>query len=140
MVSKNILIICGLLLIAAIVKGDIDDQCLACICQVESNCSPLPCAWDVNSISCGYYQIKQDYWIDCGSPGDSYETCAEDQDCSEECVRAYMNRYATLCTGGQEPTCEDYARIHNGGPQGCQSSSTDGYWDKVSACYSSYEQ
>lgn len=129
------LIICGLLLIAAIVKGNIDDQCLECICEIESNCSPLPCAMDVGSISCGYYQIKNVYWIDCGSPGASYESCAEDQICSKKCVRAYMNRFATLCTGGRTPTCEDYARIHNGGPQGCKSSSTIGYWNKVATCY-----
>ncbi len=132
--SKTMLIICGLLFIVIAVNADIDDQCLACICQVESNCSPIGCKWDVTSLSCGYYQLKKDYWTDCGSPGDSFETCAADKDCSEECVRAYMTRYAKRCTGGREPTCEDYARIHNGGPNGCKRSSTDGYWAKVSNC------
>ncbi len=136
MVLKNMWIIFGLLFLAIIVNGNIDNKCLACICQVESNCSPKKCAWDVNSLSCGYYQLKENYWIDCGSPGESFEACAADKDCSEECVYAYMDRYATRCTNGREPTCEDYARIHNGGPQGCKRSSTDGYWKRVSACYS----
>jgi hypothetical protein len=136
MISKNIFVICGFLCLALMINGDIDDNCLACICQVESDCSPLECAWDVNSLSCGYYQLKENYWIDCGSPGDSLESCAADKDCSDGCVRAYMDRYASRCTGGREPTCEDYARVHNGGPKGCQRSSTLGYWGKVSACYS----
>ena len=33
--------------------------------------------------------------------------------------------------------CEDYARIHHGGPNGCNSDTTDEYWDVVSACCSS---
>ena len=54
--------------------------------------------------------------------------------CSETCVRAYTRRYGTYCTGGRTPTCEDYSRIHNGGPKGCQHSSTEGYWLKVKSC------
>jgi hypothetical protein len=130
MASKTLLIIYGILSIAVMINAAIDDQCLACICQVESNCTPKECSWDVYSNSCGYYQIKETYWQDCGSPGDSFVSCAY------ECVRSYMDRYAELCTGGNEPTCEDYARIHNEGPKGCQRSSTDGYWATVSACYS----
>ena len=35
---------------------------------------------------------------------------------------------------GVTPICEDYARIHNGGPNGCNSGSTDEYWSRVSDC------
>lgn len=117
------------------VNGNIDSTCLGCICKIESGCRSIPCQWDVNSISCGYYQLKEVYWIDCGKPGNSFRRCALDKICSEKCVRSYMNRYAKRCTGGREPTCEDYARIHNGGPSGCKRSSTLGYWAKVSRCY-----
>jgi len=128
----------GILLALAVAAfGQINDKCLQCICKIESNCQPLGCKWDVNSPSCGYYQLKQVYWIDCGKPGSSLEACAKDRACSEKCVRAYMTRYATKCTGGRTPTCQDYARIHNGGPTGCSKQATVGYWNKVAACYNS---
>ncbi|CAF4360107.1 unnamed protein product [Rotaria sp. Silwood2] len=133
---QSISVVFGLLFIAVTVNSNIDDKCLACICQVESNCSPLECTWDVNSILCGYYQLKQGYWEDCDSPGDSFETCAAAKNCSEECVLNYMDLYAEKCTKDHEPTCEDYARIHNGGPMGCRRGSTKRYWERVSACYS----
>lgn len=125
-----------LLSVITIAQAGVDSRCLTCICQVESDCSPKECAWDVNSISCGYYQLKKVYWIDCKSPGESFESCAASKACSETCIQAYMDRYARRCTKGREPTCEDYARIHNGGPSGCKNSNTNGYWARVSACYS----
>ncbi|CAF3846434.1 unnamed protein product [Rotaria sordida] len=96
------------------VNAAIEDDYLACICQVESNCSSKDC--------------------------DSFETCAANKEYSEECVCAYMDRYAKRCTQNRESTCEDYARIHNGGPMGCRRSSTDGYWKRVSACYSNLKK
>lgn len=111
------------------------DKCMKCICQVESNCNAnIGCRWDVNSDSCGPYQIKEPYWIDCGRPGSDWRSCANNMACAEQCVKAYMSRYGTYCTGGRTPVCQDYARIHNGGPKGCQSSATVGYWDKVKSC------
>ena len=89
----------------------IDDACLRCICNVESNCNVnIGCRFDVYSDSCGPYQIKEAYWIDCGSPGGSWRTCANDKACADTCVRNYMRRYGTYCTGGRTPTCQDYAR------------------------------
>lgn len=57
--------------------------------------------------------------------------------CAEKCINAYMARYGTRCTGGRTPTDEDYARIHNGGPKGCQKKSTLPYWYKVQSCMNS---
>ncbi|XP_041362083.1 lysozyme 1-like [Gigantopelta aegis] len=111
----------------------ISSHCLDCICSLESGCRPLACKWDVNSPSCGYYQLKQVYWIDCGKPGGSLTACALDKSCATRCVKAYMSRYGTHCTRGHTPTCEDYARIHNGGPGGCHRSATLGYWSKIRA-------
>jgi len=48
-----------------------------------------------------------------------------------------MKRYGTVCTRGRAPTCQDYARIHNGGPNGCRSKYTVGYWKKVERCCAS---
>ena len=132
----NVAIAGLLVLIPLLANANIDARCLACICQVESNCQPLRCRWDVNSNSCGYFQLKNGYWKDCGSPGGSLEACAADKACSERCVRAYMQRYASRCTGSSAPTCRDYARIHNGGPNGCKLSGTVGYGNKVISCYS----
>lgn len=42
-------------------------DCMGCICNVESNCQEIGCKWDVNSNSCGPYQIKYDYYTDCSS-------------------------------------------------------------------------
>ena len=44
-----------------------------------------------------------------------------------------MNRYATFQRLGRFPSCEDYARIHNGGPNGYKQSWTNGYWKKSRA-------
>lgn len=49
------------------------DALLNCICRVESNCNPnIGCKFDVYSDSCGMYQIKEAYWIDCGRPGGAW--------------------------------------------------------------------
>ena len=126
-------------LVLGVAYAAVDSKCMNCICQVESNCNEnIGCRWDVNSYSCGPYQIKEVYYIDCsiyGGVGSDWKTCANKKDCSEQCVQNYMKRYGTYCTGGPTPTCQDYARIHNGGPKGCKSSATVGYWNKVSACY-----
>jgi len=116
-------------------SGAFTDKCMKCICQIESNCNAnIGCIMDVGSLSCGAYQIKEPYWIDCGRPGSGWQSCANTLSCAETCVKAYMTRYGTFCTGGRAPTCEDYSRIHNGGPRGCTNSATNGYWAKVSSC------
>ncbi|KAK3105236.1 hypothetical protein FSP39_020417 [Pinctada imbricata] len=109
--------------------GPVSQQCLECICKQESGCKPIGCHWDVNSDSCGYFQIKEGYWNDCGSPGTSWKSCANDLHCSSLCVQNYMRRYAAhyKCS----LNCQGYAREHNGGPNGCHHSSTLGYWAGV---------
>tara|TARA_R110000824_G_scaffold28928_2_gene96856 strand:- start:953 stop:1345 length:393 start_codon:yes stop_codon:yes gene_type:complete len=44
---------------------------------------------------------------------------------------AYMARYATSERLGRDPTAEDIARIHNGGPNGYKKAATQKYWQKV---------
>jgi hypothetical protein len=52
-----------------------------------------------------------------------------------------MGRYGTYCSGLANPTCKDYARIHNGGPYGCRTNANptteknlQAYWGRVNAC------
>ena len=42
-----------------------------------------------------------------------------------------MKKYATKKRLGHNPTAEDIARIHNGGPNGFKKGGTEGYWEKV---------
>jgi len=53
------------------------------------------------------------------------------RDVAIQIFEAYMARYATKERLGREPTIEDIARIHNGGPNGYKKPSTDKYWKKV---------
>ncbi|KKL62561.1 hypothetical protein LCGC14_2183980 [marine sediment metagenome] len=46
-------------------------------------------------------------------------------------ITIYWDYYATAKRLGHEPTLEDLARIHNGGPNGYKKQSTKVYWDKV---------
>ena len=56
---------------------------------------------------------------------------------SENVVRAYVHHYATQTRLGHVPTDEDFARIHHGGPDGWNSSSTLEYWIQVSTAMNS---
>jgi len=123
--------------IADITDASFTSKCMKCICNIESHgCTPnIGCKPDKGSDSCGAYQIKENYWKDCGKPGGSWKACANNLSCAEGCVKAYMNRWGSHCSGKRVPTCEDYARIHNGGgPQGCKISGTVDYWKKVKSC------
>ena len=55
----------------------------------------------------------------------------ENRPCSRIMVREYLGYYATNKRIGRKPTFEDMARIHNGGPDGWKSPSTEKYWLKV---------
>ena len=91
--------------------------------------------------SLGPYQIQKAYWIDATDKdpslkqGHSYEDVLNDHEYSERIILAYWSRYAitSRMPNGAQVTDEDRARIHNGGPNGHKSQSTEGYWDKVSA-------
>ena len=50
---------------------------------------------------------------------------------SEEIMQAYANRHANAKRLGREPTFEDAARIHNGGPDGYKKSGTVKYFENV---------
>ena len=116
----------------------IDRALLDAIKQVESGGDP--CAIGDNGRSLGAYQITEGYYSDAlqynphlGDGGRTYSSIwgIGSEAYSEEVVANYMGRYATLGRLGRQPTYEDIARIHNGGPNGYQRSSTLGYWESV---------
>jgi hypothetical protein len=121
---------------------------LDCICSIESNdgdptgCGQINsqcdgmngCNWDVNSCSCGPYQIKADYFTDCSTfgpalPIQNWRDCAVNVTCAKQCVKNYFARYGTKCTkkASANINCADYAGIHNGGPGGCSAAGTADY-------------
>ncbi|XP_071944534.1 lysozyme 3-like, partial [Antedon mediterranea] len=120
--------------------GTVPNNCMQCICQVESNCKmPNPVfRMDVVSFSCGPYQIKEPHYHDAKLMGKDldgdWKKCTETFDCSERCVQGYMAWYAISSRIGHDPTCEDFARIHNGVPNGYKNSKTLGYWFNVATC------
>ena len=116
----------------------INRDLLDAIKQVESGGDP--CAIGDNGQSLGAYQIMNAYYTDAvaynPSLGDDGRTYSDvwgigSEAYSEEVMGSYMGRYATPQRLGRQPTYEDIARIHNGGPNGYKLDSTLRYWDKV---------
>ena len=88
-----------------------------------------------NGKSYGCLQITADYVADVswasGIPYAHEE--AFDRLKSIDMFLIYMSVYATKGRLNREPTAEDMARIHNGGPNGWKKPSTLKYWKKVEA-------
>ncbi|KAI8504717.1 hypothetical protein Bbelb_178350 [Branchiostoma belcheri] len=126
--------------LATVNAGYVPEACMNCICFVESGCrmpDPL-CQMDVGSLSCGPFQLKQAYWLDARLKGgplmNDWQTCSASWTCSRDAVNGYMERYAVPSRLGHSPTCEDFSRIHNGGPNGFKSAATLKYWERVKKC------
>jgi len=105
---------------------------LSAIRIVESNNNPDAVGDGGSAI--GVYQIWEVYWQDAVEhsklPG-KYVDCFN-RSYADNVVRSYMKRYATKRRLGREPTQEDIARIHNGGPNGYKKKrATQRYWEKV---------
>ena len=113
---------------------------LDAIRKVETGgCSdPLNAAGD-GGLSNGPYQIKERYHADALQFDPTlppYESMKGPDSISngERVMQAYSNRYTTKARLGHEPTFEDFARNHNGGPNGYKKESTTGYFEKVKKC------
>ena len=116
----------------------IDRSLLDAIKQVESGGDP--CAIGDNGRSLGAYQIMEAYYSDAlqYNPrlGDGSRTYTDvwgigSEAYSEEVISSYMGRYATPQRLGGQPTDEEIARIHNGGPNGFRRNTTLPYWVRV---------
>ena len=118
---------------------NIDRRLLDAIKCVESSGGNEDAVGD-NGASIGAYQIMKDYYNDAvefnpslSNGGKSYSDVAGPGSTAyaEEVVRSYMARYATRARLGRNPTWEDIARIHNGGPYGYEKGSTLVYWNSI---------
>lgn len=105
----------------------VDDSCLKCICLASTDCKPLAChVAGASQYFCGAYLISWAYWADAGRPGDdttnpyAFEACLTNGECAERTIRQYMAKHGKDCTGDNQITCADIARIHKAGPSGCQ--------------------
>jgi hypothetical protein len=118
--------------ITSLAQADVPRRLLDAIRIVESGGNDNAVGDGGNAI--GPYQIWKNYWKDAvehePSIGGKYEDCF-DQKYAEKIVNAYMDRYAIPRRLGHEPTFEDIARIHNGGPNGHKKKATIPYWEKV---------
>ena len=117
---------------------DIDRSLLDAIKEVESegNCCEIG-DHNLTNKAYGAYQIRAPYYEDAlqfnPDLGGSFKNVwgkGSDQ-YAEMVVRSYMGRYATRERLGRDPTYEDIARIHNGGPNGYMKASTGPYWELV---------
>lgn len=104
---------------------------LAALIAVES--SGDPDAIGDNGLAYGCLQLHAAYVQDAAQfAGENWtHEDAFNPVLARKIVRAYMARYATEKRLGREPTYQDIARIHNGGPNGFKKAATDGYWLKV---------
>lgn len=122
----------GCIFVSALANADVPNRLLNAIRIVESGGNDNAVGDGGKAI--GPYQIWRSYWKDAleydPSIGGSYENCYE-RKYAERVVQAYMARYANERRLGHEPTFEDIARIHNGGPNGYRKKATIPYWDKV---------
>lgn len=120
------------LLLSTLANADVPQRLLNAIRIVESGGNDNAVGDGGKAI--GPYQIWRSYWKDAlehdPSIGGSYENCYE-RKYAERVVQAYMARYANERRLGHEPTFEDIARIHNGGPNGHRKRATIPYWNKV---------
>lgn len=82
----------------------------------------------------GPLQIRWPYVSDVNKNfGTGYRAkqCLGDRELSIDIFKKYMSIYATREWLKREPTDEDIARIHNGGPFGYLNKKTIAYWNKV---------
>jgi len=114
------------------------DETLAAIRMVESGNNPSAVGDGCRAIGC--YQVWESYWKDAvefSGLGGNYRDCFK-PDYADRVVREYMKRYCTEKRLGREPTWEDIARMHNGGPRavwatGKKKENLDRYVAKVKA-------
>lgn len=116
-------------------------KCLRCICEVETKCTvPRNICHQASGVQyCGPYNINRAVWVDAQLKDPSiaqvnFRDCAATFECSERIMEAYMRRYATVSTLSHQPSCEDFARIHRGGPNGFRSPDATRYWAAVYNC------
>ena len=93
-----------------------------------------------NGRSYGPYQIMEGYFSDAAgfnpsllSGGKTWENTRGPGSLaySQMVMQSYSNRYCTAARLDRNPTFGDFARIHNGGPNGYRNPNTLGYLERV---------
>ncbi|KAK0398233.1 hypothetical protein QR680_002486 [Steinernema hermaphroditum] len=119
---------------------EFDNECLRAMCVVDSGCQSKGCSNDANGrLGCGYFRLNMYQYKQCYQPGkqidEDSETawlrCAEDYECSSQCIKTLGNLFRLKCYGKSD--CETLARIHDGGASGCRHGETLPYWLAVRA-------
>jgi hypothetical protein len=110
---------------SAMSQDDPMDELLDAIAVVESHDNPGAVGDHGKAI--GVYQIHRPYWEEgtdiLGVTWDYRD--ARDPQKARQVVRAYLSYY------GHGRTLLDMARIHNGGPRGCEKAATRAYARKI---------
>ena len=96
------------------------------LAYIESRCDPL--AFNRGSGAYGMYQIRMPYLSDANDAMGTDYTLDDmlDPEKAEQVVKAYLVRWGSKFAErhGRNPTDEELARIHNGGPRGAERNST----------------
>lgn len=96
----------------------LDNVCMHCLCEAQSGCDLSNKNCESNEV-CGPFAITSGYWLDAGSPGSSWLSCAKSRACSEQAVKNYMTLYATDCDSDGRVSCADLVAIHQFGASSC---------------------
>ncbi|XP_013792023.1 lysozyme 2-like [Limulus polyphemus] len=131
------------LLVAVTVTGQnyVTRECFDCICEASTGCN-------INqgcNTYCGPYLISYAYWIETDQPGrtgnknlyDDFTSCVKKKECAEETIQSYMKIWAKNCVKNKEINCNDVARIHKTGRNGCNGTwfESTQYWRLFQDCY-----
>ena len=109
---------------------------------------PLNAVGD-SGTSIGPYQITRGYFSDAASfnpsllnGGKTWESTKGpgSLEFSQMVMQSYSNRYCTEARLGREPTFDDFARMHNGGPNGHRNPNTLMYLEKVKSFLNGEQQ
>ncbi|CAH1802769.1 unnamed protein product, partial [Owenia fusiformis] len=76
-------------------------DCIDCMCEA-SGCQKYlgKCTNDQGTWRCGPMWISEAVWNECGKLKGDWKSCARDSvTCSKNCVKNYLNKYRTRCTG-----------------------------------------
>ncbi len=129
----------GMVLVASVASGSqpikINSDLIRAMIMVESGGDDRAVGdKNLQHKAYGCLQIRQPFVDDVNEiKGTKHraQECLGDRELSLWLFHRYMERYATRKRLGREPTSQDIARIHNGGPNGYRLKSTLSYWRKV---------
>ncbi|CAH0553864.1 unnamed protein product [Brassicogethes aeneus] len=110
------------------------EKCMACICDAATGCVNRGCSGNI----CGPYSITWAYWSDSALNGKfrsaSFESCANDFECSSNSVANYVQRFQQDCDGDGKITCDDLMLVHFLGGYGCKEKLPEPFWSKYQTC------